>query len=122
MPGYCLVSILSRTPDKTKSSAARRRQVVRRRQPVGIGIAVHPGAVPGFGHAEHPLDQLAKIRLITPRHPQPQIPIVTSHGRQVHRPPHDAHFHPSARLHFEATRILQIEDSPLTSVMKQAYR
>ena len=122
LPGCFLVPILSRTPDKPKSSTARRRQIVGRRQPEGVRLTVHPRAVPGFGDAEHPLDQLRQVRLITPRHTQPQTPILASHDRQVHRPPHNAHFRPLARHHFEVTRLLQIEESPLTSVTKQTYR
>ncbi len=122
MLGCFLVSILSRTPDKTKSSMGRRLEVIRRREPVGIGIAVQPGAVPGLCDAEHPLDQLPEVRLFTPRYPQPQVPLVASHARQVHRPLHDAHFRPTTRPHFEVTRILQIEESPLPSVTKLTYR
>ena len=118
MPGYYLVSILSRTPDKTKGSVARRRQVVGRWQTEGVGLAVLPRTVAGLGDVEHPLDQLAEVRLFTPRHPQPQMPLFASHARQVHKPPRDAHFRPSARHHFEVTRILQIEESPLTAVTK----
>ena len=105
-PGCSLVLILSRTPDKPKSSVKRRRQVVRRREPGGVGIAVHPSAVTSVRDAQHPLDQLAEVRLIAPRHSQPQFPIVASHARQVHCPSYDAHFRPSTRLHFEVTMHL----------------
>ena len=97
-------------PSKPKSSTARRRQVLGRGQPVGVRIAVQPGTVPTFGNTEYPLDQLAEVSLFPPRHPQPQVPLVASHARQVHRPRHGSHFRPSAHLHFEVTRILQIEE------------
>ena len=81
MPGYFLVSIFSRAPDKSKRSMGRIREVIRQREPVGVGVAAHPSAVTGLRDTQHPLDQLPEVRLITPRHAQPKVPRIRVHAR-----------------------------------------
>ena len=54
---------------------------LRDREPVGVWLAVQPGTVPCLGDAEHPLDELALIRLVSPRRPKAQTPIFSPHAR-----------------------------------------
>ena len=68
-----MLSILSRTPDSPKGWRCLG-ELVGQLEPVGIGFASDPGPVPRLGDAEHPLAELAQVRLITPRHAQPKVP------------------------------------------------
>lgn len=75
--------------------------------------------MPSLRDVQHPLDQFPEVGLLPPSDPQPQIPLLASHTRQVHHFLHDARIAPSASLPFESARLLHIEDSALTSVTKQ---
>ena len=50
---------------------------LRDREPVGVWLAVPPGTVPRLGDAQHPLDELAQIRLVSSRRPKAQTLILS---------------------------------------------
>ncbi len=52
-----------------------------RREPIGVWLAVPPGTVPRLGDAQHPLDELAQIRLVSSRRPKAQTLILSLHAR-----------------------------------------
>lgn len=50
-------------------------------QAVGVWLAVRPGVVPCLRDPEYPLDEPGQVRLIAPRHAQPQVPRIRVHAR-----------------------------------------
>lgn len=91
---------------------------VRKGQPVGVWIAVHPDAASCLRDPEHPLDEPGQVRLITPSHAQPQVPRIRVHTRQVRSTSQNANtltdWRPPHEPPFARPRLLQVKvQSPL---------